>query len=60
MKTSNVLRRVYGVSAALLGVLFFFIIVGVFGLPLAIAGLAVFVIGAVVVFRAFPTKRARL
>jgi hypothetical protein len=60
MKTSNVLRRVYGVSAALLGVLFFFIIVGVFGLPLAIAGLAVFVLGAVVVFRAFPTKDARL
>ena len=60
MKTSNVLRRVYGVSAALLGVLFFFFIVGVFGLPLAIAGLAVFVLGAVVVFRAFPTKDARL
>jgi len=60
MKTSNVLRRVYGVSAALLGVLFFFIIVGVFGLPLAIAGLAVFVLGAIVVFRAFPTKDARL
>jgi hypothetical protein len=39
MKTSNVLRRVYGVTAALLGVLFFFIIVGVFGLTLAIAGL---------------------
>jgi len=37
MKTSNVLRRVYGVTAALLGVLFFFIIVGVFGLTLAIA-----------------------
>ena len=60
MKTSNVLRRVYGVSAALLGVLFFFIIVGVFGFPLAIAGLAVFVLGAVVVFRAFPTKDASL
>ena len=60
MKTSNVLRRVLGVTAALLGVLFFFIIVGVFGLPLAIAGLAVFVLGAVVVFRAFPTKDARL
>jgi hypothetical protein len=39
MKTSNVLRRVYGVTAALLGVLSFFIIVGVFGLTLAIAGL---------------------
>jgi len=60
MKTSNVLRRVYGVAAALLGVVFFFIIVGVFGLPLAIAGLALFVIGAVVVCRVFPTESARL
>ena len=60
MKTSNLLRRVYVVTAALIGVLFFFIIVGVFGLPLAIAGLAVFVLGAIVVFRAFPTKDARL
>jgi len=40
MKTSNVLRRVFGVTAALIGVLFFFTFVGVFGLPLAIAGLA--------------------
>jgi VIT1/CCC1 family predicted Fe2+/Mn2+ transporter len=60
MKTGNVLRRVYGVTAALIGVLFFFIIVGVFGLPLAIAGLAVFVLGAVVVCRLFPTEGARL
>jgi len=60
MKTSNVLRRIYGVAAELTGVLFFFIIVGVFGLPLAIAGLAVFVLGAVVVCRAFPTEGARL
>jgi hypothetical protein len=59
MKTSNVLRRAYGVTAALIGVVFFFfIIVGVFGLPLAIAGLAVFVLGAVVVCRAFPIQRA--
>ena len=60
MKTSNVLRRAYGVTAALVGVLFFFTIVGVFGLPLAIAGLAVFVLGAVVVCRVFPTEGARL
>ena len=59
MKTSNALRRVYGVTAALIGVLFFFIIVGVFGLPLAIAGLAVFVLGAIVVFRVFPTEGAK-
>ena len=60
MKTSKVWRRVYGVTAALTGVLFFFIIVGVFGLPLAIVGLAVFVLGAVVVCRGFPTERAEL
>jgi hypothetical protein len=58
MKTSNLLRLVYGVTAVLLGVLFFFIIVGVFGLPLAIAGLAVFVFGVIAVCRAFPTERA--
>jgi hypothetical protein len=60
MKTSNALRRVYGVTAALIGVLFFFIIVGVFGLPSAIAGLAVFVLAAVVVYRVFPAEVARL
>ena len=60
MKTSNMLRRVFGVTAALIGVLFFFIIVGVFGLRFAITGLAVFVLGAVVVFRAFPTEGAEL
>jgi uncharacterized membrane protein (DUF4010 family) len=60
MKTSKALRRVYGVTAALIGVLFFFIIVGVFGLPSAIAGLAVFVLGAVVVYRVFPAEVARL
>jgi hypothetical protein len=60
MKAGNVLRRVYGVTAALIGVLFFFIIVGVFGLSWAMAGLAVFVLGAVLVCRAFPTERAEL
>ena len=60
MKTSNVLRRVFGVTVALIGVLFFFIVVGVFGLPLAIAGLAVFVLSALVVCRVFPTEGARL
>ena len=60
MKTGNVLRRVFGVTAALIGVLLFFIIVGVFGLPLAIAGLAVFVLSALVVCRVFPTEGARL
>jgi hypothetical protein len=60
MNTSKELRRVYGVTAALIGVLFFFTIVGVFGLPLAIAGLGVFVLAAVVVCRVFPTEGARL
>jgi hypothetical protein len=60
MKTSRELRRVYGVTTALTGVLFFFIIVGVFGLRFAIAGLAVFLLGAVVVCRAFPTGGVRL
>jgi hypothetical protein len=60
MKTSNVLRRVYGGAAAFVGVLFFFVIVGVFGLSLAIGGLAVFVLGAVVVCRVFPAERAEL
>jgi hypothetical protein len=45
-------------TAAIVGVLFFFAIIGVFGLRLAIAGLAVFVLGAVVVYAAFPTQGA--
>jgi hypothetical protein len=45
-------------TVALVGVLFFFAIVGVFGLRLAIAGLAVFVLGAVVVCVAFPDQGA--
>ena len=60
MRTSNVLYRAYGLTAALIGVFFFFIIVGVFGLPLAIAGLAVFALGALVVFRVLPTEGARV
>ena len=49
-----------GTTAALVGVFFFFAIIGVFGLRLAIAGLAVFVIVAVVVYVAFPTESAEL
>jgi hypothetical protein len=47
-----------GTIAGLVGVFFFFFfaIIGVFGLRLAILGLAVFVIGAVVVCVAFPTQ----
>ena len=47
-----------GMTAALVGVFFFFAIIGVFGLRLAILGLAVFVIGAVVVCVAFPAQGA--
>jgi len=43
-------------SAALLGVFFFFAIIGVFGLRWAITALAGFVLGAVVVCVAFPTE----
>ncbi len=45
-----------GITIALVGVFFFFAIIGVFGLRLAIAGLAVFVFGAVVVCVAFPSQ----
>ena len=49
-----------GTTAALVGVFFFFAIVGVFGVRLAIAGLVVFIIGTVVVYRAFPAEGAEL
>jgi hypothetical protein len=45
-----------GTIAGLVGVFFFFAIIGVFGLRLAILGLGVFVLGAVVVCVAFPTQ----
>ena len=40
----------------LVGVMFFFAIIGVFGLGIAIAGLLVAVIGAVVLVRRVPTE----
>jgi hypothetical protein len=45
-------------TAALVGVFFFNAIIGVFGLRLAIAGLAAFVLGAVVVCVEFPAQGA--
>jgi len=45
-------------TTAFVGVFFFNAIVGVFGLRLAIAGLAAFVLGAVVVYVAFPAQGA--
>jgi hypothetical protein len=58
MGNSSKLHRLQSVTAALIGVFFFFTIIGVFGVRLAIAGLAVFVLGAVVVYAAFPTQGA--
>jgi hypothetical protein len=46
--------------ATLVGGLFFFIIVGVFGVRFAIAGLVVFILGAIVICRAFPAEGAEL
>ena len=59
MGNSKQLRRLESMTAALVGVLFFFAIIGVFGLRLAILGLAVFVLGAVVVCVAFPTQGSK-
>ena len=56
MRNGNQLHRLQSMTAALVGVFFFNAIIGVFGLRLAIAGLAVFVLGAVVVYAAFPTQ----
>ncbi len=58
MGNSNKLHRLQSLTAALVGVFFFNAIVGVFGLRLAIAGLAAFVLGAVVVCVAFPAQGA--
>jgi len=58
MRNGNQLQRLGSLAAALVGVLFFFAIVGVFGLRLAIAGLAVFVLVALVVYLAFPIEDA--
>jgi len=56
MGDNNKLHKLQSMTAALLGVFFFNAIIGVFGLRLAIAGLAAFVFGAVVVCVAFPTQ----
>lgn len=56
MRSTKGLRRLGGVVAALAGALFFFIIVGVFGVRFAIAGLVIFILGAVVIYRAFPAE----
>ena len=53
--------RLVGLSvmiAILIGALFFNIIIGVFGLGIAIVGLAAFLVGTVIICRAFPGERA--
>jgi hypothetical protein len=52
------LARVMGtIAATLLGIAFFFAIIGVFGLPIAIAALVLFVISAMAIFRRPQEKR---
>jgi len=46
--------------ATFAGALFFNVIVGVFGLGFAIVGLATFLVGTVVICRAFPDEAAKL
>ena len=58
MRNGKQLNRLQSMTAAVVGVFFFNAIVGVFGLRLAIAGLAAFVLGAVVVCVAFPAQGA--
>ena len=48
---TSIAHFVGGVVAALLGVVFFFAIVGVFGLPSSIAALLLFIALALMVFR---------
>jgi hypothetical protein len=62
VRNSRDAGRLAGLTGtALAGVIFFFfIIMGVFGLRFAIAGLVVFVLGAVVICRAFPADGAEL
>ena len=55
MTKTNGMRQLAAVTGtALIGVLFFFIIVGVFGLQFAIAGLLIFALVAVAIYCAFP------
>ena len=58
-ETMRLNKILTGTTAALIGVVFFFAIVGVFGLKFAVAGLAVFILVAVVVCVAFPTQGSK-
>lgn len=55
MRTSSDIRRFVGVAATTLaGTIFFNVIIGVFDQQFAIAGLVLFVLVAIGIFRAFP------
>ena len=57
MTNSTVLRNIGEMfSVVFIGGLFFFIIIGVFGLKWAIGGLLVFVLDAVLICRKLPTE----
>ena len=61
MTNSTVLRNIGAMfSVVFIGGLFFFIIIGVFGLKWAIGGLLVFVLAAVVIFRKLPAGGVKL
>jgi hypothetical protein len=53
------LAGLYVLIATLGGTLFFNVIVGVFGIGFAIVGLAAFLVGTVVICRAFPSEGAQ-
>jgi hypothetical protein len=57
--TISATRATAVVIATLLGAVFFFVIIGVFGLSEAIIGLLVFVSMALLIFRRPQTKGAR-
>jgi len=57
--TISATRATVVVIATLLGAVFFFVIIGVFGLSEAIVGLLVFVSLALLIFRRPQTKGAR-
>ena len=60
-KNSKHLGRLAGVAGtALLGVLFFFVIIGVFGLRSAIVGLLIFVLSTIGLCHQFPVEGRQL
>ena len=57
MRTGKGFRWLAAVTGAILaGTLFFFVIIGVFGLQLAILGLLLFVFAAIAIDRSFPVE----